>query len=59
MSDPYQEYQTYEEVDSYHKGKGKGKGPKHPHPVVPEPSTYGVGLIGLILIFVLWRRFKK
>jgi len=46
-------------ADAFHPydHRGKGKGP--PHPVVPEPATYGMILIGLCLVVLLIKRFKK
>ena len=38
------------------KGKGKGGGG---HPIVPEPSTYGLILIGMCLIVLVIKRIKK
>lgn len=31
---------------------------KH-HPIVPEPSTYGVVLLALIVVFVLYIKYKR
>jgi hypothetical protein len=57
-SNPWEAY----EAQASHKPKcpicGRHHRPWCPTPV-PEPESFGVGLVGLLLIFAIYRKFKS